>query len=91
MNCSECNFEEGHSQACSKYVEQKDYKPNSHNKGGEKIRSLQNNKRGEWYPAIPLPYYGVKKQCKCGESFWKEKNYEAHYALEHIILGNKPL
>lgn len=43
------------------------------------------NKTGEWTQAIPLPYYGIKKTCLCGDSFWKEKNYEAHYALEHTL------
>ncbi len=49
------------------------------------------NKRGEWIPAIPLPFYGLKKRCNCGRSFWKFKNYQEHYALEHIVLGEKPL
>ena len=42
------------------------------------------NKKGQWVRAVPLPYYGLlKKKCECGKSFWKEKNYEAHYELEH--------
>lgn len=49
------------------------------------------NKRGEWVPAIPLPFYGFKKKCSCGASFWKSSNYEAHYALQHIVLGALPL
>lgn len=49
------------------------------------------NKRGEDVPLIPIPFYGLKKMCCCGKKFWKEKNYEAHYSLEHIIRGNKPL
>ena len=49
------------------------------------------NKRGEYVPAIPLPYYAWKKKCFCGKSFWFEKNYEAHYALEHIINGTYPI
>lgn len=49
------------------------------------------NSRGEWVPAIPLPYYGIKKRCTCGQSFWKYDNYLAHYALKHIVLGDLPL
>lgn len=45
------------------------------------------NKRGEWVPLIPIPFYGVKKMCQCGEKFWFKENYEAHYALKHIIRG----
>jgi len=43
------------------------------------------NKYGEFVPAIPLPYYGFKKQCSCGKSFWTEKHYREHFALEHIL------
>jgi hypothetical protein len=49
------------------------------------------NKRGEWVPAIPLPLYGLKKGCSCGASFWFERNYEAHYALTHIVLAEHKL
>lgn len=49
------------------------------------------NKRGEWVPSIPLPFYGLKKRCGCGATFWRESNYNAHYALEHIVTGVKPL
>lgn len=49
------------------------------------------NERGECVPAIPLPLFGLKKQCGCGKSFWKQRNYEAHYAHEHIVLGTQPL
>lgn len=49
------------------------------------------NRRGEQVPAIPLPLFGLKKQCSCGQSFWKLRNYEAHYAHKHIVLGEQPL
>jgi hypothetical protein len=49
------------------------------------------NKRGEWVPSIPLPLYGLKKKCSCGASFWKEENYNAHYAYKHALLGELPL
>jgi hypothetical protein len=49
------------------------------------------NGRKEWVPAIPLPFYGLKKRCSCGKSFWKYDNYLAHYALHHIVLGDLPL
>ena len=43
------------------------------------------NKKGEWVQAIPEPYYGFKKECKCGRRFWTKKGYRAHYALKHIL------
>lgn len=43
------------------------------------------NKRGEYVPAIPCPYYGIKNRCECGKKFWTVKGYEEHYALEHIL------
>lgn len=54
------------------------------------VPKTQNN-RGEWVTAIPMPLFGLKKQCSCGQSFWTTRGYQSHYALEHIILGNKPL
>ena len=42
------------------------------------------NKKGEWVPAIPEPYYGIRKMCGCGKSFWTLEGYQAHYALKHI-------
>ena len=44
------------------------------------------NKKGQWVPAIPLPYYGHRKMCMCGRKFWFMENYEAHYALKHILF-----
>lgn len=49
------------------------------------------NKRGEYVPAIPLPFYGVRKKCQCGRKFWTIRNYEEHYAYDHIVMGNLPL
>lgn len=53
------------------------------------------NKRGEWVPAIPEPFfYGFKlrkAKCDCGDKFKTRKRYQEHYALEHILLGEKPL
>lgn len=43
------------------------------------------NKEGNWVPAIPEPYYGLRKCCDCGDKFWTLKGYRAHYALEHIL------
>jgi hypothetical protein len=43
------------------------------------------NSRGEWVPAIPLPFYGVRKRCDCGAKFWTASGYKGHYALEHIL------
>lgn len=49
------------------------------------------NKRGEWVPSIPLPFYGLRKQCSCGKKFWRESRYYEHYAFWHIVAGEKPL
>lgn len=43
------------------------------------------NSRGEWVPAIPLPVYGLRKQCSCGRKFWTADGYRGHYALRHIL------
>jgi len=48
-------------------------------------RVTTQNKYGEWVPAIPEPYYGIKKHCVCGEKFWTKRRYQEHYALEHIL------
>ena len=46
------------------------------------------NKRGEWVPPIPLPYYLAfgRVRCSCGEKFWNEEAYNAHYAYKHILF-----
>lgn len=46
--------------------------------------NLQQNKDGNWEPAVPLPYYGIMKKCGCGKRFWKEINYEKHFKQDHI-------
>lgn len=43
------------------------------------------NARGEWVPAIPLPFYGLRKRCTCGERFWTTCGYRGHYALAHVL------
>ncbi|HEY6276975.1 MAG TPA: hypothetical protein VIX86_11650 [Streptosporangiaceae bacterium] len=48
-------------------------------------RASQQNKRGEWVPAIPLPLYGPRKRCRCGRKFWTIAGYRGHYALAHIL------
>jgi hypothetical protein len=45
------------------------------------------NARGEWVPAIPVPFYGLRKHCECGRKFWRTVSYRAHYALVHILEG----
>jgi hypothetical protein len=46
------------------------------------------NARGEWVPAIPVPFYGLRKHCcDCKRKFWREVSYRAHYALVHILEG----
>jgi hypothetical protein len=39
------------------------------------------NYRGEWVPAIPGPFLGIRKTCRCGRKFWTMEGYEGHYAL----------
>ena len=49
---------------------------------------LVKNKRGEWVPAIPEPYYLLfRKECYpvCGKKFWTKEGYEGHFALKHIL------
>lgn len=48
-------------------------------------RTQTTNARGEWVPAIPLPFFGVRKRCSCGAKFWTSLGYRAHYALQHIL------
>lgn len=55
------------------------------------MNNQMRNKRDEWVPSIPLPFYGLLKRCDCGAKFWRIKNYRAHYALYHIIEGVYPL
>jgi len=46
---------------------------------------MTQNKRGEWVPSIPVPFYGIRKTCCCGRKFWTMRGYELHYALDHIL------
>ena len=43
------------------------------------------NRRGEWVPAIPMPFFGLRKRCSCGAKFWTLVGYEGHYARDHIL------
>lgn len=43
------------------------------------------NKRGDWVPSIPVPFYGRRKHCRCGRRFWTEQRYREHYAYAHIL------
>jgi hypothetical protein len=45
------------------------------------------NSRGEWVPAIPLPFFGMRKRCECGRKFWTLDGYRGHYALVHILAS----
>jgi hypothetical protein len=61
----------------------------------EMMNAQTQNARGEWVPAIPLPYMfwlGVPyTQCHCGKRFLGNvrkralRRYEEHYALHHIL------
>lgn len=66
-------------------------RPEPHTTPATAATVTMENRRGEQVPAIPLPLFGLKKQCSCGQSFWKLHNYETHYAHEHIVLGRQPL
>jgi hypothetical protein len=43
------------------------------------------NERGQWVPAVPLPFFGLRKRCSCGRKFWTMDGYRGHYALCHIL------
>lgn len=48
------------------------------------ITNWQQNEDGvTWSEAVPLPFYGLKKKCHCGKSFWDERNYQVHYRRMH--------
>ena len=48
-------------------------------------KNLTQNQDGNWIPAIPEPYYGMRKWCECGERFWTLEGYRAHYSYVHIL------
>lgn len=44
------------------------------------------NKRGQWVPPVPEPYYRlIKRECACGRKFWTDEGYQGHYAYKHIL------
>ncbi len=45
------------------------------------------NTRGEWVPAIPVPYHASlhREKCRCGACFWTLRGYLGHYAYAHIL------
>lgn len=52
---------------------------------------MTQNARGEWVPAIPLPYLGLRRRCgACDRRFWTMDGYRGHYALEHILDPEAP-
>ena len=50
---------------------------------------MQQNRRGEWVPAIPMPLYlfrpTARVACQCGRRFRGNEAYRGHYALAHIL------
>ena len=54
------------------------------------MASETQNKAGEWVPSIPLPFYGLRKRCKCGRKFWTTQGYRGHFALWHILNLETP-
>ena len=65
-------------------------RPEGHD-GAARPTTQAQNERGEWVPAIPLPFYGLRKRCTaCGDKFWTTEGYRGHYALVHALaLGGK--
>lgn len=57
----------------------------SRNQGWNRGGTFMLNRRGEWVPAIPLPFYGMRKKCSCGAKFWTMDGYLGHYAVKHIL------
>lgn len=57
-----------------------------------RVTNFAQNGEGDWVPAIPLPFIGLRKKCTCGAKFWTTEGYRAHYALRHIVdpLGTAP-
>lgn len=50
------------------------------------VQASVQNKKGQWVPAIPEPYYGLFfKDCYCGKKFLTLERYEEHYAYRHIL------
>lgn len=60
--------------------------------------TTQQNRRGGWVPAIPLPMLLPlgRRQCQhpatapqrgrvCGRTFWTQDGYRGHYALVHVL------
>jgi hypothetical protein len=44
------------------------------------------NLDGGWVPDIPLPMYGLRKECRLCHHYWfTMRGYRGHYALEHIL------
>lgn len=38
-----------------------------------------------WVPSIPVPLIGIfRKQCLCGEKFFRMISYRDHYVLTHF-------
>lgn len=52
----------------------------------KRARVMMENARGEWVPAIPMPFFGLRKKCmECGAKFWTMNGYRAHFSLKHIV------
>ncbi len=50
-----------------------------HNQDG----NWQLNPDGYWTEAIPMPLFGLRKQCQCGKKFFRLDNYHTHYIAAH--------
>jgi hypothetical protein len=47
--------------------------------------SSTENTYGGWVPAVPGPFLGLRKKCRCGRKFWTLEGYQGHYAWAHIL------
>jgi hypothetical protein len=54
--------------------------------GAEQGVTMTQNLHGNWVQAIPLPLYGLRKQCVCKRRFWTTEGYRGHYALCHVLI-----
>jgi hypothetical protein len=54
------------------------------------IRTMTQNDRGQWVPAIPMPFVTTwnKYRCTCRKKpFWTLEEYKQHWVYEHVYQG----
>jgi|GEM_PF-4450557 len=51
-------------------------------------KPLGPNRGPGYYPAIPLPLFLLcRKQCECGQKFWRLSSYQIHWQISHSTVG----